>query len=363
MTELASVDVANLINDWYVHIRKREISQAVELRDKIIDVLETMEENQDVLLYFNILDYRFKVLMEDLAGKEPTLSDEERIKTDDMLRFYFFLFKGMFESSRNNYSQALSLFRMAEKQLDKVYDEIEKAEFHYKLGSLYYFTKTTLLSYHHLSQAKDIYKGHGGYDKQVINCDMLLALNYIDDGRLETAEDMLKDCVEKLKKSGDNHLLALAYYDLGFLKIQEDKHCEAIQFFDTAFKTDNLKENAPVSYLQCVYESARSNYKTGETTKALEWVDEGIKFSEQIKNTNFSLKFSILHMCYTSPQESLEQVKANIDKLEARQAYVDIEALAVDVANVYSSLNNYKESTYFLEKAIKSSNLTGKEVI
>lgn len=42
---------------------------------------------------------------------------------------------------------------------------------------------------------------------------------------------------------------------------------------------------------------------------------------------------------------------------------MDIEALAVDVANVYSSLNNYKESTYFLEKAIKSSNLTGKEVI
>ncbi|MED4819123.1 tetratricopeptide repeat protein [Bacillus atrophaeus] len=363
MKEIASVDVANLINRWYVHIRKREISAAVELRDEILAILDHMEEDQDLLVYFNLLDYRFKVLMEDISSREPVLSNEEKAKTDDMLRFYFFLFKGMFESAKNNYSHALSLFRMAEKQLDSVYDEIEKAEFHYKLGSLYYFTKTTLLSFHHLSTAKDIYKGHDGYEKQVINCTMLLALNYIDDGRLETAEQMLKDCVEKLIKADDKHLLSLAYYDLGFLKIQEDKHNEAIHFFDTAFKTDDLKRNAPIAYLQCVYESARSNYKIGETPKALEWIKEGIEFSEDINNTNFSLKFSILNLCYSNPVEGLAQIKAHIDKLEARQAYVDIEALAVDVANVYSSLNNYKESTYFLEKAIKSSNLTGKEVI
>lgn len=49
--------------------------------------------------------------------------------------------------------------------------------------------------------------------------------------------------------------------------------------------------------------------------------------------------------------------------LEEREAYVDIEALAEDVANVYRSLNNYKYSTCFLEKAIKSSKLTGKEVL
>ncbi|XBO86814.1 hypothetical protein AAGG52_05795 [Bacillus licheniformis] len=48
--------------------KKRDVSNAVELRDRIKGLLNVMEEDQDVLLYFNLLDYRFRVLMEDVAG-------------------------------------------------------------------------------------------------------------------------------------------------------------------------------------------------------------------------------------------------------------------------------------------------------
>ncbi|WP_307894468.1 Rap family tetratricopeptide repeat protein [Bacillus swezeyi] len=364
MKKIASVDVANLINTWYVHIKKRDVSKAIELRDRIMSLFGSMEEDQDVLLYFNLLDYRFRVLMEDIAG-EPKLppNAEDKAKTDGMLRYYYFLFKGMYESAKNNYSKALTLFRVAERQLDNVEDEIEKAEFHYKLGNLYYFTKTTLLSFHHLSIAKSIYQAYADYKTQSLNCTVLLALNYIDDGRLLRAETMLKGCAERLIKVGDNHLLAAVYYDLGFLKIQEDKHEEALEYFNLSFETNDLKRNAPIMYMQCIYESARSTYKIGEVDKAIKWVQLGFEFSQKTNNINFALKFSVLNICYTAPLEGIEQVKDFINRLEEREAYVDIEALAEDVAKVYSSLNNYKYSTYFLEKAIKSSKLTGKEVL
>ncbi|WP_407708547.1 tetratricopeptide repeat protein [Bacillus altitudinis] len=362
MESIASVDVANTLNNWYLHIKKREVSQAVELRDEIEDMIDKMEENQDVLLYFNILDYRFKVLMEDVSG-QPTITESERIKTDDMLRFYFYLFKGMYESAKNNYSEALSLFRVAERQLDKVHDEIEKAEFHYKIGTLYYFNKVTLLSYHHLQIAKDIYKGHDGYRIQTINCNMLLALNLIDDGRIEKAERMLLECVDKLIEYNDKRLLALAYYDLGFLKIQDDSHIDALGYFNKAISTDNLKQSAPVSYLQCVYEFARSSYKSNQFEQALSWVAEGKNFSKEQQNTNFILKFNILEKCYTAPKNNIEDIKKGLGLLEERKAYVDIEALAPDIASIYKKLNLYEESNYFLELALKSSILTGKEVI
>lgn len=115
--------------------------------------------------------------------------------------------------------------------------------------------------------------------------------------------------------------------------------------------------------MQCIYESARSTYKIGEVDKALKWVHFVFEFAQKTNNINFSLKFSILNICYSAPLEGVPQVKEFIEMLEEREAYVDIEALAEDVANVYSSLNNYKYSTYFLEKAIKSSKLTGKEVL
>ncbi|MGE6629592.1 tetratricopeptide repeat protein [Bacillus sp. NPDC077027] len=362
MESIASVDVANTLNKWYIHIKKREVSQAVELRDEIRDMLDDMEEDQDVLIYFNILDYRFKVLMEDLTGR-ATITESERVKTDDLLRFYFYLFKGMYESAQNNYSEALALFRVAERQLDKVYDEIEKAEFHYKLGTLYYFNKVTLLSHHHLTTAKDIYKGHGGYAIQTINCTMLIALNYIDDGQLLKAEQMLLDCVDKLIEKNDKRLLALAYYNLGFLKIQDDSHHEAIEFFSKAISTDNIKQSAPISYLQCIYEFARSTYKISKTDEALKWVTEGINFSKDQNNVNFSIKFKLLSDSYSTPIECLEDIKSGFKRLELRSAYVDIEALAPDIASIYKKHNLYKEANYFLELTLKSSTLTGKEVI
>jgi len=362
MGNIASVDVANTLNTWYVHIKKREVSQAVELRDEIKKMIDNMEENQDVLLYFNILDYRFKVLMEDLTG-QPSISESERIKTDDMLSFYFYLFKGMYESAKNNYSEALALFRVAERKLDKVYDEIEKAEFHYKIGTLYYFNKVTLLAHHHLITAKDIYKGHDGYSIQTINCTMLLALNYIDDGRLSKAEDMLQDCVNQLIEKDDKKLLALAYYDLGFLKIQTDDHTDAIDYFNKAISTDNLKESAPISYLQCVYEYARSAYKLSRIEDALKWVDEGLAFSEKQSNENFIIKFEILNKSYTQPVESFVNIKEGLKLLEEKKAYVDIEALAPDVAKIFKAKDMHKEATYFLEVALHSSILTGKEII
>lgn len=85
----------------------------------------------------------------------------------------------MYESARSNYSKALNCFRVAERQLDNVEDEIEKAEFHYKLGNLYYFTKTTLLSFHHLSIAKSIYRAYEEYKTQSINCTVLLSHSII----------------------------------------------------------------------------------------------------------------------------------------------------------------------------------------
>lgn len=53
---------------------------------------------------------------------------------------------------------------------------------------------------------------------------------------------MLKSCAERLIKMGDIHLLAAVYYDLGFLKIQEDKHEEALEYFDLSFKTDDIEK-------------------------------------------------------------------------------------------------------------------------
>lgn len=49
-----------------------------------------MEENQDVLLYYQLLEYRFKDLVEDTASLDHSLFvDENAIRTDDINQLLF----------------------------------------------------------------------------------------------------------------------------------------------------------------------------------------------------------------------------------------------------------------------------------
>ena len=71
-----------------------------------------------------------------------------------MLSYYFYFFKGMYEMRRGNQDTAFHHLKLAEDKLDLVHDDIEKAEFHYKTGCLYYNIRSTLLSIHHLKRLR-----------------------------------------------------------------------------------------------------------------------------------------------------------------------------------------------------------------
>ena len=57
-------------------------------------MLPIMEEDQDVLLYFNVLDFRHKIMLENLNEskllfKKLELEKEGIEKTDALLQYYF----------------------------------------------------------------------------------------------------------------------------------------------------------------------------------------------------------------------------------------------------------------------------------
>ncbi|UOY86779.1 hypothetical protein [Bacillus glycinifermentans] len=61
MEKIAYEKMGQRINDWYKIIKQNDIPKAIEMRDKIKENLPHMEENQDVLIYFNLIDSRYKL--------------------------------------------------------------------------------------------------------------------------------------------------------------------------------------------------------------------------------------------------------------------------------------------------------------
>lgn len=61
--KIPSEYVASKLNDWYNAIRKNQIAASESLKAEILNDFQDMEENQDVLLYYSLLEFRHKLML------------------------------------------------------------------------------------------------------------------------------------------------------------------------------------------------------------------------------------------------------------------------------------------------------------
>lgn len=113
---------------------------------------------QDVLLYYQLLDFRHELMLIYLRSKdvEEVRNTYEILKEKEgslskMLEYYFFFFMGMYEFRRKELVSAINAYSLAETKLSEIEDEIERGEFYFKVSEVYYYMKQTYFS---LSYAK-----------------------------------------------------------------------------------------------------------------------------------------------------------------------------------------------------------------
>ncbi|MGE6631549.1 hypothetical protein [Bacillus sp. NPDC077027] len=82
MTRLiASQEVGNMINTWNLAIQKGDLSAAIEMQDDIDKAIESMEENQDILLYYQLLSFRLKLKLQNISRNLDKRSLRETLLT------------------------------------------------------------------------------------------------------------------------------------------------------------------------------------------------------------------------------------------------------------------------------------------
>ncbi|MDI3410083.1 hypothetical protein QKW52_05155 [Bacillus sonorensis] len=68
--KIPSENVAIKINDWYSMIRRNQVTDAEFIKAEIQQELEEMEENQTVLLYYSLIDFRHNLMLRDLKPND-----------------------------------------------------------------------------------------------------------------------------------------------------------------------------------------------------------------------------------------------------------------------------------------------------
>ncbi len=216
--------VTKKLNAWYNLIKNDQVEKAERIKKEVEAELVNMEENQDALLYYQLLEFRHEIMLSYMESKEiddlnsayETIKEiEEQGQLTGMLEYYYFFFLGMYEFRRKELTSAISAYRIAETKLYQVEDEIERAEFFFKVSYVYYYMKQTYFSMNYANRALKIFKNYDENAVQTLRCQFIVAGNLIDSLEFEmTLLQFLKalDIAEDIRI---HHLIGMSHMNIG----------------------------------------------------------------------------------------------------------------------------------------------------
>lgn len=121
----------------------------------------------------------------------------------------------MYEFRRKELTTAISAYRIAETKLSEVEDEIEKAEFFFKVSYVYYYMKQTYFSMNYASRALKIFQKFDEYAVQTLRCQFIVAGNLIDSLEFERALQQFLNALEIAEHTKIDHLIGMSHMNIG----------------------------------------------------------------------------------------------------------------------------------------------------
>ncbi|MDM5301345.1 response regulator aspartate phosphatase RapA [Bacillus sp. SW14] len=348
------------INEWYTHIRQFHVAEAERVKLEVEREIEDMEEDQDLLLYYSLMDFRHRVMLdyikpfgEDTSQLEfsELLEDIEgnQYKLTGLLDYYFNFFRGMYEFKQKMFVSAMMYYKRAEKNLALVSDDIEKAEFAFKMAEIFYNLKQTYVSMSYAVQALETYQMYETYTVRRIQCEFVIAGNYDDMQYPERALPHLELALDLAKKEGNPRLISSALYNLGNCYEKMGELQKAAEYFEKSVsickseKFDNLPHS--------IYSLTQVLYKQKNEAEAQKKYREGLEIARQYSDELFVELFQFLHALY-GKNVNTESVSHTFQFLEEHMLYPYIEELAHDAAQFYIENGQPEKALSFYEKMV-----------
>lgn len=295
-------------------------------------------------MYYTLLDFRYKVMKREMTESKTLLTRMEPIRKElgTLLNYYYHFFQGMYHWRTGEYQEALEQYEVAEKLLDEIPDQIEKAEFYYRLAGVYYDMGKHVLSLQYTKQAKDIFRLHPTYEGRLADCENLLGVNCIEIKAYEEAEEHLIRALDLAQKNHDSGLIPLVRYNLGFLYSEQKMSETAIRHLREVY--DKGASKYKVNFLL-----AREYYRLGQHDQALPYVVEGLNESRKANNIEFTHRLNMLHALYTTQNiDDLEQViNEGVEYLKSNQLWHLVQEHVEALAKRYNELGQYEKASHY----------------
>ncbi|CAF1792915.1 response regulator aspartate phosphatase RapK [Bacillus subtilis] len=358
MSKIASEVVATTLNDWYIAIKKQKVDESIKYYSEIKKLFDEMEEDQEVLAYYSLLEERHKMLLHSSRG-EPlqkhtyfTEDNQNFIKkTNDKLEYNFYLFEAMYEAYNKNYDRAINLYGLAEKKLAEIPDEIEAAEFYSKVSYLYTLVKQSIVAQHYIKNAISIYKRHPDYKCKLATSTMIAAANYADMKRFEEAEQYYLEAIDTAKETKDEFLKAQLFHNLSIVYSDWNKPDKCIESLEKAIGNESWLHS--IYYINSLFMMIKELFKIDEKMKAINFYNKAQERLILMENKVYEAKISILYNLYCGElKNNFNNCISNIEFLKQQNELESVDELSYIAAKRFESIGAFEEATSFFNAKI-----------
>ncbi|GLF89460.1 response regulator aspartate phosphatase K [Bacillus safensis] len=353
MAIISAEQVGNRLNDWRIAIRKHDVHSAKAMYSEIKVLLQEMEENQEVLTYYSLLEGKYKLMLYERRGeklKEQTELDCPS-KTNDLIEYYFYLYKALYASYKRDYASAIGLFKIAEKKLQHIPDEIEVAEFHTKIANLYMLLRQSLISLHYIQNAIDIFKSHEGYERRLAAAFVIAAANYMDIGDFRRAEYYYKKALHIADSLNDHFLTSQLQHNISILyaEVGESKKC--IDALEKALSDEDYLSSC--YFHHSMFLLMKELLSIDERTQALYYFELVKQKHATEKCPIYTAKMNLLYHLYFT-EEMAQKAQACFEEISILKELRDAEGaceLSALAAKHFEELGAIHQAYLFLKEA------------
>ncbi|WP_260859217.1 Rap family tetratricopeptide repeat protein [Bacillus pumilus] len=362
--KILSSQVGILINDWYRFIRTFSVPDAEILKEQVEREIENMEEDQDLLLYYQLMEFRHRLMLESLEPIEmnqqrPTLPnllkeiENKQPHVKGTLDYYSNFFRGMHEFHQKNYVTAINFYKAAEEHLKNVPDDIERAEFHYKLADAYYRIDQHFVSLNHLEKAKEMYSTSEFYKAKVVGCNIKYGANMYDLYRLDEAESYYREALslaQELNEETAQRIIGVIHHNLGLVK----KRAGEIETAENEFlKSIQIKEHAEtLSGIRTLYMLSWVFYEQDKKDRGNQYFTIGLNRANFADDQEYRAKLKIIYALFEEYDES--EVNVSLGYLESKSLWQDVAELSEKIADINYRKGNFELNREYLKRTINA---------
>ncbi|MES1051419.1 tetratricopeptide repeat protein [Bacillus thuringiensis] len=341
--------VTNLLNEWYKTIRSRHIANCNKLKIEIDGKINNIDQDQELLLYYSLLNFRHQYLMDHLSIGKESFKDIESFPTptDGLLVYYYHFFKAIHATITGNYKLAQELYDIAENKLQAIPDPLEHAEFYFTLSTFSCHNQQYVLALRQSSMAQVIFSKHEGYELNIGYCKNVSGLACIHLKEYPLAEEYLITAMDIFKKYNEEHAKSSVRHNLGFMYASQNLSELAIK------QLSELIKEHPNNY-KAIFIKAREHFKLKNTEQANILIDKGLKICKELQQEDFHHRLAILKALNNNVSaEKLEKVVNNgMSYFENEQLYENIDTYCDALATkFYEEDNDSKASKYFYQSS------------